>query len=168
MRRCFWFISSLFLAACSTPSQPVSTGPAVPAAVENSAACHDDGFCTREYLPTSCMFSGQSFDGSNPCEAKKLARRFACEKNLPFPDGSVQCTPKPEQPLAVARDCSQRTFCTEEMDPHSCAFNGTKFKGNNRCEAMKKVRVFACEQGLTLNEKSLICEPVKGRKGKAG
>jgi hypothetical protein len=69
------------------------------ATAKTSADCSDGSFCTREYLPTSCQFNGQIFEGSNPCEAKKVVRRFACEKNLNYLDSEVQCQPK--EPRAV-------------------------------------------------------------------
>lgn len=53
--------------------------------------CEDRSFCTREYRPTVCRFSGQEFKSSNPCEAMKLARRYACEKKLSFSDSAVDC-----------------------------------------------------------------------------
>jgi hypothetical protein len=123
--------------------------------------CNDEDFCTREYLPTICQFNGQSFDASNPCEAKKMAKRFACEKNLQYVDDAVSCQGKPEKPLAVTKDCATRSLCTKEMNPHSCTFNGEKFLGNNRCEALQKVRAFACERRLELNDSKLSCQPIK-------
>ncbi|HET9237561.1 MAG TPA: hypothetical protein VFO10_09940 [Oligoflexus sp.] len=70
--------------------------------------CNEDSFCTREYLPTSCQFSGQSFDGSNPCEAKKLARRYACEKGLQFADADVSCKSKEEPVIEAAPAAPQK------------------------------------------------------------
>jgi hypothetical protein len=58
---------------------------------ENKPDCADNSFCTREYVPTKCEFGGETFEGTNPCEAKKLAKRFACEKGLKFADAEVSC-----------------------------------------------------------------------------
>ncbi len=171
MRSFFSCLALIFLSfACTSAPTPE---PGAASLAETSAPvsgpnCADEGFCTREYLPTSCQFNGQRFDGSNPCEAKKLAKRFACEKSLPFADASVQCSPKSEKPVAVGKECGQRVFCTKEMNPHSCVFSGEKFRGNNRCETIQKVRAFACERGLALDENAVVCEPVKSKKEKAG
>ncbi len=97
--------SALVLVSCATGSSSSREAEANPdAAVKVAAAkdCNEDSFCTREYLPTSCQFSGQSFDGSNPCEAKKLARRYACEKDLKFADADVSCKSKEEAAIETA------------------------------------------------------------------
>ncbi len=84
--------------ACSTQPKAENVATEVRGTQQLAAAkdCNEDSFCTREYLPTSCQFSGQSFDGSNHCEAKKLARRYACEKDLKFADADVSCKSKEE------------------------------------------------------------------------
>lgn len=53
--------------------------------------CEDRSFCTREYRPTTCRFQGQVFQGSNPCETMRQARRYACEKKLNFSESAVSC-----------------------------------------------------------------------------
>ncbi|HYX33312.1 MAG: hypothetical protein M3Q07_19735 [Pseudobdellovibrionaceae bacterium] len=103
------FVSStLFLAVLTLSCSSQPKDQIVPASLQETSApltatadaktaapdCSDDMFCTREYLPTTCQFSGESFEGSNPCEARKLAKRFACEKKLNFADTAVQCQPK--------------------------------------------------------------------------
>jgi len=98
----------LALLTLSCSSQPKDQ--IVPASMQESSAplqanaeakaaadCGDDSFCTREYLPTICQFNGQSFEGTNPCEARKVVRRFACEKKLNYLDTEVQCQPKQER-----------------------------------------------------------------------
>ncbi|WP_141734685.1 hypothetical protein [Oligoflexus tunisiensis] len=70
---------------------PAPAAAASEVAQNKAQDCADNSFCTREYLPTTCEFGGESFEGSNPCEAKKLVRRFACEKGLKFADAEVKC-----------------------------------------------------------------------------
>lgn len=90
----------LTLSCSSSPKEDIA-----PASFQETARmadasrrdCTDDSFCTREYLPTTCQFNGKSFDGSNPCEARKVVRRYACENNLTFVDADVQCKPKEER-----------------------------------------------------------------------
>jgi hypothetical protein len=92
-------LSALFLVSCATaPTNLVEADAKSEAAVKVAAAkdCNSDSYCTREYLPTICQFSGQSFEGSNPCEAKKLAQRYACEKDLKLVDAEVSCKKKAE------------------------------------------------------------------------
>lgn len=98
-------LSALFLLSCATAPTTLREAQATPEEDVKVAAakdCNDDSFCTREYLPTTCQFSGQSFDGSNPCEAKKLVRRFACEKDLKFVDADVSCKSKDEPVVEAA------------------------------------------------------------------
>jgi hypothetical protein len=53
--------------------------------------CKADTVCTREYLPTTCKFMGKDFASSNPCEAKKLARAYACDSGEAYADNKVAC-----------------------------------------------------------------------------
>ncbi len=141
---------------------PVVDAP--PAAAEE---CADQVFCTRDYRPAICQFNGQSFLASNACEAKKLAKRFACEQKLAFNADSVQCVGKSaDKPVAAAgvrKECSQRTYCTKEMNPHSCVFGNEKFRGNNKCETMQKVRAYACAHGMNLDDKTVSCQAIQGQ-----
>src|SRR6478735_4431536 len=138
--RFLYFAVVLLAFACNTPSAPTADEPR--AAFQETSApvsgpnCNDDTFCTREYLPTSCQFRGQHFEGSNPCETKRLAKRFACENSVPFVDAAVQCQPKDKLKTAAAgggaaKNCTPQVFCTREMNPHNCVFGGEKFHGNN-------------------------------------
>lgn len=91
----------VLIQACATGPAHLQDSKADTVEVAAAKDCNEDSFCTREYLPTTCQFSGQSFDGSNPCEAKKLARRYACEKGLQFADADVSCKSK-EEPVTEA------------------------------------------------------------------
>jgi hypothetical protein len=100
-------LSALFLVSCATAPETLRESQAqadAQAATKVAAAkdCSDDSFCTREYLPTICQFQGQSFEGSNPCEAKKLIRRFACEKDLKYTDADLSCKSKDEPVIEAA------------------------------------------------------------------
>jgi hypothetical protein len=98
-------LSALFLVSCATAPATLREAEANPdAGVKVAAAkdCSDDSFCTREYLPTICQFNGQSFEGSNPCEAKKVVRRYACEKDLKWVDADVVCKSKDEPVIETA------------------------------------------------------------------
>lgn len=53
--------------------------------------CKSETFCTREYLPTTCKFKGKDFASANPCEARKLARAFACESGANYNEKEVVC-----------------------------------------------------------------------------
>ena len=101
-------ILMVLIQACATgPAKLQDTkGEAVKVAAAKD--CNEDSFCTREYLPTKCQFSGQSFDGSNPCEAKNLARRYACEKGLQIADADVSCTSKEEPVIEAAPAAPQK------------------------------------------------------------
>ncbi len=63
------------------------------AASESASACRKEAeaFCTREYKPTRCVFDKQEFSSSNPCEAKKLVKAYACENNVKYSDEQVKC-----------------------------------------------------------------------------
>jgi hypothetical protein len=165
------FMALIFAGACtSTAEAPKAsiTTLVEKAEVKATPSCEDETFCTREYLPTSCQFGDQTFSGSNPCEARKEAKHYACEKGLVLTNAQVKCQPQEGRMDARVKDkdCQVKSFCTQEMDPHSCTFGGAKFSGNNRCEALQKVRAFACQKGLILDEKTLVCSP--GLKEKAG
>lgn len=81
--------------ACThdTPSAPAESLATETASEPASApeGCDDSSFCTREYMPTSCLYEGQNFEASNRCEALKLARRFACEQNQQFDEQAAAC-----------------------------------------------------------------------------
>ncbi len=92
-----WVLGSLLglgLTACVQSAEKVEDSkPQSATEVKASKAdCTDRSFCTREYLPTTCRFEKESFAASNRCEAMKLARRFACEKQLPFDEAKVDCS----------------------------------------------------------------------------
>jgi hypothetical protein len=100
-------LSALFLVSCATAPQTLRESNAEAAAesatqVAAAKDCSDDSFCTREYLPTICQFQGQSFEGSNPCEARKLIRRYACEKDLKYTDADIVCKSKDEPVIEAA------------------------------------------------------------------
>jgi hypothetical protein len=81
----------LSLSCASFREMPAKEAAATDVAQKNAQDCTDNSFCTREYLPTKCEFGGESFEGSNPCEARKLAKRFACEKGMKFAEADVSC-----------------------------------------------------------------------------
>lgn len=101
-------ILMVLIQACATGPANLQDSKADTVKVAAAKDCNEDSFCTREYLPTTCQFSGQSFDGSNPCEAKKLARRYACEKGLQFADADVSCKSKEEPVIEEAPAAPQK------------------------------------------------------------
>lgn len=53
--------------------------------------CEADGFCTREYVPTTCRYMNKEFAATNPCEARKLVRVYACEAGKDYDEAKVKC-----------------------------------------------------------------------------
>jgi hypothetical protein len=98
----------VLIQACATGPAKLQDSKAEPMKVAAAKDCNEDSFCTREYLPTNCQYNGQSFDGSNPCEAKKLVRRYACEKGLQFTDADVSCKSKEEPVIEAAPAAPQK------------------------------------------------------------
>ncbi|MCX6129429.1 MAG: hypothetical protein NTX25_10260 [Proteobacteria bacterium] len=102
----------LFMVACQSPSADTVKVQETPKSQEKnlvtdvktaSKTCEDKGFCTREYLPTVCQFEGQNFSASNPCEARKLARSYACEKGLKLDEKAMSCVAKQGAKLEKSR-----------------------------------------------------------------
>lgn len=80
-------------AAVADASQPKPS-----AVVDVKKDCNADVFCTREYIPTTCRYLDKEFSSANPCEAKKLARAYACESGKDYDDAKVQCKSKKALP----------------------------------------------------------------------
>ncbi len=102
--KAFLLFSALAASTSACVDDPADTPPvaAVQGGNEITVAklgCEDQGFCTREYRPTSCSFNGQKFASSNPCEAMKLARLYACEKKLSFSSSAVTCKASDDAPV---------------------------------------------------------------------
>ena len=160
--RClFWFLAVfLILGACShrleTPSEQfkLRSGEDVP-----NKSCNEEVMCTMEFAPSTCTFKGQTFRGSNRCQAMKELRRYACEKKLDFDVNLMSCQLDSE--AESGPHCGEQPACTREYRPHVCTFDGQKMLGSNRCEALRKVRNYACAKSLNFRAQDVPCEPTE-------
>ena len=152
----------LLSGACQSPKiSPLasSTAGAAPAStniMSDSKRCEDRSVCTREYQPALCDYEGQQFSAANSCEARRQARRLACDHGQPFLEGRLRCKSNHESHRGPL-DCAERAMCTREYMPHQCSFDGKFFKGPNLCEALVQVKLFACKNALKFAEESVAC-----------
>ncbi len=126
--------------------------------------CGETVFCTMEFAPHVCQFSGQSFEGSNRCAALREARAYACAQKQAFSEDQVKCEAKKVVEEAATPPCEERTICTREYMPHVCRFAEQSFSGPNRCEALNQVRTYACEKGLAFVAKDVSCQASERKK----
>ncbi len=159
------------LVACSHHAGDGSSGQSTPSSTSSSApadqgdkSCADisQGICTREYLPTRCTMGAEEFSSSNPCEARKLAKGFACQNKIPYVESDVKCETKSVVDANAPTDeClaeGERKPCTREYKPQVCRLGGVVAKGSNRCEALNTLRSNVCSKKIAFNLKGTICE----------
>jgi hypothetical protein len=53
--------------------------------------------------------------------------------------------------------CEQKTFCTREYRPATCVMGDVEFKASNGCEALRKVRRFACLNSIEYAVDDVVC-----------
>lgn len=148
---------ALLLLACTKDPLPPSEVTATA-----DKGCTADMICTREYLPTTCRFDEKDFSSSNPCEARRLVRDYACKAGKTYDEAQLSC--KSQDALEAQTHCEESRICTREYKPVSCTWAGKLFDGPNRCEAMNKIRIAACVQKLALVEAEVQCTPAKRKK----
>ncbi|MBC7661916.1 MAG: hypothetical protein H7249_19665 [Chitinophagaceae bacterium] len=145
--------------SCIHDTAKSAPAPALSVATENQCEKVSQIICTREYMPAVCIFANQNFSGSNPCEAKKLARDFACKTKVEFKEDQFRCENKGK--LTVRSECdvgSEHKGCTREFKPSVCRFGGLEAQGNNRCEALNALRVKACAKKTAFVSAEAVCE----------
>lgn len=152
-----FLLTSLALTACSHDSTSVAGTSDTPS-VDSSCADVSQMICTREYLPSTCTMGQQEFKGSNPCEAKKLAKAYACEKKLPYVDEQVSCQTKSAVAVETDECAVQKKPCTREFKPQVCRLGEVVAKGNNHCEALNTLKTTVCAKKLAFSSSEALCE----------
>jgi hypothetical protein len=155
--KALFLLTSLGLTACSHEAGSSGDKSAAPS-VDSSCAEVSQIICTREYLPSSCTMGQQEFKGSNPCEAKRLAKAYACEKKLPYVEEQVKCETKSALALATDECAVQNKPCTREFKPQVCRLGEVAAKGNNHCEALNTLKTTVCAKKLAFNSSEALCE----------
>lgn len=155
-----FLLSTVGFTACAHDGAGSEAAPS--SSIESLCAEVSQIICTREYLPTSCSMGQQQFTSSNPCEAKKLAKAYACEKRLPYVDEQVKCESKTlVQVDAEDDECgSERKACTREFKPQICRFGEVAAKGDNHCEALNTLRTTVCSKKIPFSASEASCEAI--------
>ncbi len=160
-----WFgfavlLISLSFTACTHESKenlPLTVAPVAPGCAELSQI-----ICTREYVPTNCVMGKEQFSGTNACEARKLAKAYACEKNVAYVETAVSCSAKAVADAQSAKDADacagDAKPCTREYRPQVCRLGEVLAKGNNHCEALNALKTSVCSKKLVFNEEEAACE----------
>ncbi|RYZ51816.1 MAG: hypothetical protein EOP07_20685 [Proteobacteria bacterium] len=152
-----FLLTSLGLTACSHDSKTSDATVETPS-VDSSCAEVSQMICTREYLPSSCTMGQQEFKGSNPCEAKKLAKAYACEKKLPYVEEQVKCETKSAVTVETDECAVQKKPCTREFKPQVCRLGEVVAKGNNHCEALNTLKTTVCAKKQVFSSSEALCE----------
>lgn len=169
----FWFKASLLslaasgFMACSHHGAENSASkdyPAEETSVVEDKSCSElsQMICTREYLPTRCVIAKEEFSSSNPCEARRLVKVYACQKKIAYVEGDVTCESKGlvnvDKPVDECQAEAARKPCTREFKPHVCRLGEVVAKGNNHCEAVNALRTTVCSKKIAFAESEAICE----------
>lgn len=121
--------------------------------------------CTREYRPHTCTYEAagsevQTFQGNNACEAASVARTSVCTATGAFDEAALKCVPTGPDAHDPTASCLVRPhFCTRELRPTSCSYEGIVYDGANKCVATSAARAAACEATGSFDVDALKCVP---------
>ena len=171
-------ILPILILGCSTAPKPSCEEPVACTREYNPPSCSlgDEEFSganpclAQNKARQAACESGRTFQQAELNCKGRIGIKAAMASNTAAPKAKSPSTPKTSGAKAAAAkantqvkkvpaDCqSLKKMCTFEYKPATCTFAGNTFKGSNQCQAFNKIAVYACEKGLAMNEKAVVCK----------